>query len=193
VFSLRSIFRLTCALACAVLLVGVALAGTFTPKLLGDSYIDADAEDDNFGTEDILWVSSEDDEPTMVTYISFEQIVGKYSPDEVESATLNVYAKEVENPGEVELHFYYEGFFEDTLSWSDELGYDEEADGVIDVEEEGWYGFDATEIVKKSIVECETCPFSLVLVAKGDASVGFSSNDDADENFPEMKITTIDG
>ncbi len=193
-FSLRSIFRLTCTLACAVLLIGAALAGTFTPKLLGDSYVDADAEDDNFGAEETLWVSSDEGEPVMVAYISFEQIVGTYSSDDIESATLRVYAKDVESPGEVELHFYYEGFYEDTVTWSDELGYEEEADGVIEVdEEEVWYDFDATEIVKKSILECESCPFSLVLVSADDATVGFASSDDSDENVPELKITTIDG
>ncbi|WP_428400878.1 DUF7594 domain-containing protein [Methanocrinis sp.] len=193
-FSLRSIFRLTCTLACAVLLIGAALAGTFAPKLLGDSYVDADAEDDNFGAEETLWVSSDDGEPVMVAYISFEQIVGSYSPDDIESATLRVYAKDVESPGEVELHFYYEGFYEDTVTWSDELGYEEGADGAIEVDEdEVWYDFDATEIVKKSILECESCPFSLVLVSADDATVGFASSDDPDENVPELKITTIDG
>ncbi|MGC9514520.1 MAG: DUF7594 domain-containing protein [Methanocrinis sp.] len=191
---MRSIFRLTCTLACAVLLIGAALAGTFAPKLLGDSYVDADAEDDNFGAEETLWVSSDDGEPVMVAYISFEQIVGSYSPDDIESATLRVYAKDVESPGEVELHFYYEGFYEDTVTWSDELGYEEGADGAIEVDEdEVWYDFDATEIVKKSILECESCPFSLVLVSADDATVGFASSDDPDENVPELKITTIDG
>jgi hypothetical protein len=92
----------------------------------------------------------------------------------------------------VELHFYNEGFFEDDIVWDGKPDYDEEVDGVIEVDGVGWYEFDATETVKKAIEECPDCPFSAVLVAKGDAFVGFASKEDSDKNVPVLKVTTSD-
>jgi hypothetical protein len=196
---LKYTFRLGCALACAVLLMGATFAMSWSSEkmLIGDSYIDKDAEEENFGTEEILWVSSEEDEPVMESWLYFDtnlmkEALGIESSDEVDSATLKIYAKEVEAEGEVEIHFYNEGFFEDDIVWDGKPDYDEEVDGVIDVSEEGWYEFDATETVKKAIEECPDCPFSAVLVAKGDASVGFASKEDSDENVPVLKIITIE-
>ena len=192
-------FKLGCALACAVLLVGATFAISWSSEkmLIGDSYIDKGAEDDNFGTEEILWVSSEEDEPVMESWLYFDTNIMKEAPgiessDDVASATLKIYAKEVEAEGEVELHFYNEGFFEDDIVWDGKPDYDEEVDGVKEVDEEGWYEFDATNTVKKAIEECPDCPFSVVLVAEGDASVGFASKEDADGNMPVLKVTTSD-
>ncbi len=192
-------FKLGCALACAVLLVGATFAISWSSEkmLIGDSYIDKGAEDDNFGTEEILWVSSEEDEPVMESWLYFDTNIMKEAPgiessDDVASATLKIYAKEVEAEGEVELHFYNEGFFEDDIVWDGKPDYDEEVDGVKEVDEEGWYEFDATNVVKKAIEECPDCPFSVVLVAEGDASVGFASKEDADGNMPVLKVTTSD-
>lgn len=192
-------FKLGCALACAVLLVGATFAISWSSEkmLIGDSYIDKGAEDDNFGTEEILWVSSEEDEPVMESWLYFDtnimkEALGIESSDDVASATLKIYAKEVEAEGEVELHFYNEGFFEDDIVWDGKPDYDEEVDGVKEVDEEGWYEFDATNVVKKAIEECPDCPFSVVLVAEGDASVGFASKEDADGNMPVLKVTTSD-
>lgn len=192
-------FKLGCALACAVLLVGATFAMSWSSEkmLIGDSYIDKDAEEENFGTEEILWVSSEEDDPVMESWLYFDTILmkenlGIESSDEVNSATLKIYAKEVDAAGEVELHFYNEGFFEDTIVWEGKPDYDEEVDDVKEVDEEGWYEFDATETVKKAIDECTTCPFSMVLVAKGDASISFASKEDADENVPVLKVITVE-
>lgn len=195
--------KLGCAMACAVLMVGAALAMSWSsPSMLtDDSYIVEGADEGNFGTEEILWVSSEDDEPVMESWLGFDtftmkEALGIESTDDadiIDSATLKVYAKEVETPGEVELHFYNHGIFEDTIAWDeDKPEYDEEVDGVIDVTEEGWYEFDATSIVNKAIEECLECPFSVVLVAKDDASVGFASKEDSDGNAPLLTINTID-
>ncbi len=191
--------KLGCALACAVLLVGATFAMSWSSEkmLIGDSYIDKGAEEDNFGTEEILWVSSEEDEPVMESWLYFDTILmkealGIESSDEVDSATLKIYARNIDAAGEVELHFYNEGFFEDTIVWEGKPDYDEEVDDVKEVDEEGWYEFDATQTVKKAIDECTECPFSMVLVAKGDASVGFASKEDADGNVPLLKVTTIE-
>jgi hypothetical protein len=197
VFSLKYSFKLGCALACAALLVGAAFAMSWSsPRMLtDDSYIVEDVDDDNFGTEEILWVSSD---PAMESWLGFDTVLmidgmGIESSDDVGSATLAVYAKEIETEGEVELHFYNHGFYEDTIAWDeDKPEYDEEVDGVIEVTEEGWYEFDATSVVKKAIDECPDCPFSIVLVAAGDASVGFASKEDADGNAPLLTVVTAD-
>ena len=199
VFSLKYMSKSVCFLACAVLMVGATFAMSWSSDkmLIGDSYIDESAEEGNFGTEETLWVSSEEDEPVMESWLYFDTILmkenlGIESSDEVDSAILKIYAKNVDAPGEVELHFYNEGFFEDTIVWEGKPDYDEEADDVKEVDEEGWYEFDATETVKKAIDECTTCPFSMVLVAKGDASVGFASKEDSEGNGPLLTVSTSD-
>jgi len=199
VFSLKYLSKLGCALACAVLLMGATFAMSWSSEkmLMGDSYIDKGAEEENFGTDEILWVSSEEGEPVMESWLYFDTflmqaVLGVESSDEIDSATLKIYAKEVETPGEVEIHFYNEGFFEDTIVWEGKPDYDEEADDIIEIDEEGWYEFDATETVKKAIEECPDCPFSVVLVAAGDTSIGFASKEDADGNVPQFTITTIE-
>lgn len=185
-------------LASALLLVGAASAMTWSsPNMLtDDSYIDRGLEEENFGTEETLWVSSEGSEPMKESWLSFLtpymiKALNIKSIDEISSATLRIYAKEVEAPGEVELHFYSEGFYEDTVVWDGKPDYEGEVEASIEVDEEGWYDIDATSLVKKAILECKDCPFSAVLVAKGDASVGFASKEDSDGNVPVLKVTTI--
>jgi len=199
VFSLRYSFKLGCAMACAVLMVGAAIAAVWSSEdvLIGDSYIDQSAEDENFGAEEILWVSAEDDEPVQESWLYFDtnaikEALGIESADDVVSATLKIYATDVEADGEVELHFYNEGFFEDRIVWEGKPDYDEEVDAVTEVSEEGWYEIDATETVKKAIEECPDCPFSMVLVALGDTSVGFASKEASDGNVPELTVSTGD-
>ena len=190
--------KIACCLASALLLVGAASAMTWTsPKgfLTDDAYIEKGLPEENFGTEEILWASSIGGEPQREAWLAFltrtmMNALNIKSADEVSSATLRIYAKEVEAPGEVELHFYSEGFYEDTVVWDGKPDYDEEVDAVISVEEEGWYDLDATSFVKKAIEDCKDCPFSAVLVAKGDASVGFASKEDSGGNVPVLKVTT---
>jgi hypothetical protein len=196
--SLRYKFKSAFCMACALLLLGTAFAMTWSsPKMLtGDSYIAKGFEDENFGTEEILWASSEEDEPQMEAWLSFDTILmieslKIKSLDDIYSATLRVYAKEVEIPGEVELHFYNSGFFEETVVWDGKPDYDGDVEASIDVDDEGWYEIDATSLIKKAIAECKDCPFSAVLVAKGDASVGFASKEDSEGNVPVLKVTTL--
>jgi len=191
-------FKSAFCMACALLLVGTAFAMTWSSEkiLVGDSYIDKGAEDMNFGSEEILWVSSEEDEPLRESWLVFDTFsmidaIKIKSSDEVGSATLRVYANEVENPGEVELHFYNQGPLEDSIEWDGKPDYDGDVEASIDVDDEGWYEIDATSLVKKAIAECKDCPFSAVLVAKGDASVGFASKEDSEGNVPVLKVTTL--
>ena len=184
---MRSLFAL---LACAALLVGTGSAG-FVPKLIGDAYVDEGAEDDNFGEEDTLWVSSEDGEPVMVTWLNFMNIGGKSSGD-IESATLEIYVSDVEASGEVSVFFSKEHVFEDTLTWSDELEYDDEAVDTLEIDVVGWYTFDATEIVKMAMDQCQSCPFSVVLMADDDATIGFTSKEGSEENKPVLEFTVFE-
>jgi|GEM_PF-164248 len=198
VFSLKYSLKLGCALACAVLMLGAAIAMSWSSEsmLTDDTYIVEGVDEDNFGTEEILWVSSSD--PARESWLGFDTVLmidalGIESSDDVDSATLKVYAKEIETPGEVELHFYNHGFYEDTIAWDeDKPEYDEEVDDLIEVTEEGWYEFDAANVVRKAIDECPDCPFTLVMVAAGDASVGFASKEDSDGNVPLLTVATAE-
>jgi len=174
------------------MMIGAASAGSFSPRLIDDAYVDAEEEDENFGLEDELWVSSEEGEPAMITYLYFLKI-GSKSEDEIESATLSLYATDVDNPGEVSIHFSEEGFSQDTVTWSDELEYDETADHTVEISEEGWYDFDATEIVKKAIERCPSCPFSVFIVAEDDASIAFASQEGSEDDKPVLKYTSYEG
>ena len=195
--SLKYKFRSAFCMACALLLVGTAFAMTWTsPKgfLTDDAYIDKSLPDENFGTEEILWVTSEGGDPQREAWLSFLtpdmiSALNIKSIDEIASATLRVYAKEVESPGEVEIHFYSSGFFEDTVVWDGKPDYDGQVEDFIEISEEGWYEIDATSLVKKAVLECKDCPFSAVLVAKGDASVVFASKEDPEGNGPTLKVT----
>ncbi|HOO54467.1 MAG TPA: DNRLRE domain-containing protein [Methanothrix sp.] len=200
-FSLKYSLKLGCALACAVFLAGAtfAMSWSYPSERIGDTYVDKENEDEIFGTDETLWVSSEDGDPVRESWITFEtarikEALGIESPDDVASATLKVYVDEVETPGEVELHFYNEGFFEEDpdLTWVYKPDYDDEVDWVEEIDDAGWVEFDATKVVKKAIEECPDCPFSVALVAAGDASVGFASKEDADGNAPVLKVTTIE-
>ena len=195
---MRYSFKLGSVLACAVLMLGAAIAMSWSSPdvLTDDSYIEEGVDDENFGTEEILWVSSGD--RVREAWLGFDtneikEALGIESADDVVSATLKIYAKEVEAEGEVEIHFYNHGIFEDTIAWDeDKPEYDEEVDATIDVSEEGWCEVDVTDIVKKAIEECPDCPFTMVLVADDDASVGFASKEDSDENVPLLTVDTGD-
>jgi hypothetical protein len=96
-------------------------------------------------------------------------------PQQISSASLKMYAQEVEQPGKVSL-FLYDNAAMDTITWSHQPEYAEEALGTLDIQETGWQTWDATNFMKKAAEECsEGCPFSVVLVAEGNASISFAS------------------
>ncbi len=173
------------ALACIALLAGCAGAAKISPALLTDTYTDAAKEDQSFGEESILWTSSQSGEPVRVAYLSFAGMTTL--PQQVIFATLKMYAKEIEKPGKVSLYFYDNAAM-DTITWSDQPEYDTEVLGRLDIQEKGWQTWDATAFMKKAAEECsEGCPFSLVLVAEGDASISFASL----EGFGEEKAVLV--
>lgn len=189
---MRSLFVTGCVLMCAVLLMGTASAG-FTTELNEDVYVDADMEDANYGLGTTLWVSSDDGDPVKMTYLKFMnnlENVGVESGDDIESASLKIYVTDVETEGDIIAYFSEENFFEETVTWSDELEYLEDTTATLYIDEEGWCTFDATEIMKMAADECLTCPFAIVLVAEDDASIGFSSKEESDGNEAVLDYTT---
>jgi len=159
--------------ALIVLLAGIAAAATFSPALVVDTYMDAYEDDETFADAETLWVTSEDGDPVRIAFLVYSEMVKL--PMEIESGEFRARVTDVERPGEVTLYFYDMAVLE-TETWRDMLRYDDEPLATLDIQETGWATWDATDLVKKAAEECsEGCPFSVVLVAEGDASIGFAS------------------
>jgi hypothetical protein len=153
--------------------------------LLTDTYTDAENEAKSFGEERVLWVASENGQPVKIAYLSFAGMTTL--PQQISSASLKMYAKEVERPGKMSIHLYNQAAM-DIITWADQPEYDPEALGTLNIQEPGWQTWDATAFVKKAAVECsEGCPFSVVLVAEGDASISFASLEGLAEEKPVLQ------
>ena len=161
------------ALACIAVLAGCAGAAKISPALQTDTYTDAEDEETSFGEDSINWVASEKGQPVRIAYLSFAGMTTL--SQQISSANLKMYAQKVERPGKVSLHLYDQAAM-DIITWADQPEYDPEILGTLDIQEPGWQIWDATAFVKRAALECsEGCPFSVVLVAEGDASIGFAS------------------
>jgi hypothetical protein len=171
--------RAIIALACIFLMTSCAGAVKVSPALHTDTYIDAENEDQSFGEDNVLWVSSHVGEPVRIAYLSFAGMTKL--PEQISSANLKIYVKEVERPGKVTLYLYDNAAM-NTITWADQPEYDSQVLGSIEIQETGWQSWDATDFVKKAAVECsEGCPFSVVLVADEDASISFASQEGSEE------------
>ena len=171
--------RAIIALACIFFLAGCAGAVKVSPALHTDTYTDADNENQSFGEKSVLWVSSHKGEPVRMAYLTFAGMTKL--PEQISSASLKIYVKEVERPGAVTLYLYDSAVM-DIITWADQPGYDSQALGSIDIQDTGWQSWDATDFVKKTAAECsEGCPFSVVLVADEDASISFASQEGSEE------------
>lgn len=181
----------TFVLLAMTVLVGVALAGTFSSSMDVDTYVDADHPDDSFAGEDTLWASSAGGEPVKMVFLGFVNNfgnVGLMSPNEVQSATLKLTVSQVENPGAIRAYVLH-GVTLPTLTWNDQDKYEPEPEVTFEVEEAGEVQIDATDLVRKAVDICtEGCPFSIVLVAEDDASVGFASMESSGAKA-ELKYT----
>lgn len=156
-----------------VFLAGIAAAATFSPALVVDTYMDASQEDETFAGAETLWATSEGGEPVRIAFLVYSEMVKLAM--EIEAGELRAYVTDVERPGEVSLHFYDMAVLE-TETWRDMPLYDDEPLATRNIQETGWATWDATSLLKKAAEECsEGCPFTVVLVAEGDASIGFIS------------------
>ena len=172
-------------LASIAFLAGSAGAVKISPALQMDTYTDAESADQSFGEDSAIWVASQGGVPAKIAYLSFGGMTTL--PQQVKSASLKMYAKEIERPGRVSLYLYDNAAM-DTITWSDQPEYGAEALGSLDIQETGWQTWDATDFVKKAAEECsEGCPFSLVLVAEGDASISFASLEGAAEEIAVLE------
>jgi hypothetical protein len=185
---LKSLYILTC----LILLMGAASAGEFGPNLRGDTYIDANNEDKPYGIEETLWATSDDGDPVKITFFNFQSLGEGRTADEIESGTFEVYVTDVEEEGNVSVHFCEGSILEDTLTWAHEMSYDEEAADTEYIGEDGWYTWDVTAIIKTAAEECQSCPWSIVMVAEDDASIEFASKENPEDLKAVLKYSTFE-
>ena len=138
--------RAIIALACIFLLASCAGAVKVTSALHIDTYTDAENEDQSFGEESAVWVSSHMGEPVRIAYLSFAGMTKL--PEQISSANLKIYVKGVERPGKVTLYLYDNAAM-NTVTWADQPEYDSQALGSIEIQETGWQTWDATDFVKR--------------------------------------------
>lgn len=177
-----------------LMLAATAAAGSFTPELYVDTYVDANKANQSFTDSDLLWAASQDGKPTTEVYLSFNNSFGSdltFSPEQIKSATLTLDASNVEKAGKIRAYFL-EGAALDTVTWYDKNDYDREvSSSPLEIDEAGSYTVDVTDIIKKAVETCtETCPYTIVLVAEDGASVKFTSREASEENKPVLEYRT---
>ncbi|MHB8117213.1 MAG: CBM96 family carbohydrate-binding protein [Methanothrix sp.] len=176
-----------------LLLAATATAGSFKAEMDVETYVDANNANQSFADSDLLWAATQDKESTKQVYLSVINMFGTqgiFNPEQVASATLTLDAAQVDKPGKIKAYFLH-GAALDTMTWYDKLDYDAEvSSSPVDVEKMGSYTLDVTSIIKKAVETCtEDCPYSIVLVAEGDAAVGFASHG-ASGNKPTLVYVT---
>lgn len=175
-------------LACIAMLAGCAGGAKISPELQMDTYTDAENADQSFGEDSMIWVTTQSGQPVKIAYLSFAGMTTL--PQQISSASLKMYVREIKRPGKVSMYLYDNSAM-DTITWADQPEYDPEAVGTLDIQEIGWQTWDATDFVKKAAVECsEGCPFSVVLVAEGDASISFASMEGSTEEKAVLQYET---
>lgn len=153
-----------------------AEAGSFSPSLDVGTYVDAAKANESFSGNNTLWVSSVDGKPTKETYLSFvnDFITNSAStPDKIQSATLKLYANNVEKPGKVTAYFV-SGATLETVTWTDKPDSDVTTSANLTIEKPGEYSVDVTPIIKMAVKKCLECGYSIVLVADDSTSIEFS-------------------
>lgn len=183
--------------ACLVVLIGAAYAtGTrFTAQLDEDTFVSKASPDANFIDNSTLWVTSEGGHPTSETYLGFVNTLGSQglsTPKNVESAVLKLNATDVRKPGIITAYFVDSATLSST-TWSNKVDYDKEANSTVSIDGVGSYTIDATPLIKKAVETCtDGCPYSIVLVASGDVSVGFASKENPDKGkTATLEYTTV--
>jgi hypothetical protein len=173
---------------------GCAAGGAFTVPLTEDTFVSEASPDASFSENATIWATSEGGKPTNEVYLGFENnfnTTGVVLPKNVESAVLKLYAIEVKKPGKITAYLVHEGTYS-TTTWNDKVNYDEEANATTNIDKEGEYTLDTTSLIQLAVRVCEGgCPYSIVLVADGDASIGFASMESSDkEKRASLEYTT---
>jgi len=177
-----------------LLLASVAAAGSYSAEMDVETYVDESNANQTYADSETLWAASENGAPSKIIYLSVINLFGSQSifkPDQVKSATLTLDASEVETPGEITAYFLH-GETLDTTTWYDKSDYDSSVSSLpVEIEDAGSYTLDVTDIIKKAVESCsEGCPYSIVLVAEDDASVGFASSEASEGNGPVLEYET---
>jgi hypothetical protein len=123
------------ALTFAILLVGTAGAQKFAPALQMDTYTDASNKEQSYGSEDTLWVSSQNGPPAKIAYITFGGMTTL--PQQISSGSLKMYVKEVGRSGKVSIYLCNQAAM-DIITWADQTEYDPVALGTLDIQGSGW-------------------------------------------------------
>lgn len=179
-----------------LLLAASASAGSFTPDMDVDTYVDRDNASQSFSDSDLLWASSRGGESTQQVYLSIINLFGSegiFSSDQIESATLTIDAAEVNTTGEITA-YYLHGATTDAATWESKEDYDADTSSApVQISGTGSYTFDVTEIILEAVDTCaEGCPYSIVLVADDDASVAFFSSESSEGSGPTLEYTTLE-
>jgi hypothetical protein len=177
-----------------LLAAATAAAGSFKAEMDVDTYVTAEDANQSFSEDDILWATSQGAQPVSAAYLSFINnfgTIGIFKPDDIQAATLKVYATDVETPGKINVYLIH-GAVLDTATWYDRPLYGTNATASFDVEEAGEYTVDVTPLIKEAVKTCvEGCPYSIALVAGDNTSVGFASMESSGEKA-ELSYTTAD-
>jgi hypothetical protein len=170
-----------------------AAAGDFKVQLDVATYVDASNANANFSVNnDTLWAASTNGKPEKEVFLSFVNnfgAAGTTNPDKVTSATLKLTGKEVDNPGIIKAYFVH-GATPEIATWNDKPEYNSSVSASLDVQKVGENTMDVTPLIKMAVRTCtEGCPYSIVLIADGNTSIGFSK--EAQQN-PTLEYTTVD-
>jgi hypothetical protein len=177
-----------------LLLAANAAAGSFTANMDVNTYVNANNVNQSYEGSSLLWVTSVNGSPVNETYLSFVNLFGSqsiFNSGQIKSATLTLNAAKVNKTGMVTAYFLHGATF-DNANWNDKGEYDTNVTSTpVAIEKEGNYVLDVTPIIRKAVETCtEGCPYTIVLVAEDEASVGFTSSKASSENKPTLEYTT---
>jgi hypothetical protein len=168
-------------------------AETFDVLLDIDTYVDSAKANQSFSQDNILWASSANGTPAKEVYLHFLNNFVRArvkSPENISSATLKLYATNVEKPGQI-VAYISEGAALETTTWEYKLTYDSDIAVPFSVTGEGEYTIDATPLVKKAVEICPgECPYTIVLVAEDSTSVAFAFQEVSADKAPALEYDT---
>lgn len=177
-----------------LLLTAAAAAGSFKADMDVNTYVNANKVNQSYGDSDLLWATAENGTPVNETYLSFVNLFGAqgiFKPEQIKSATLTLDAAKVEKAGKVTAYFFHGATF-DNVNWNDKAEYESNVtSNSVEVEKEGNVTLDVTSIIQKAVETCtEGCPYTIILAAEEDASIGFTSSRASNENKPKLEYVT---
>ncbi len=175
-----------------VMLAATAAAVTSNMILDEDNYVDANNANQSFSDSDTLLAASADEKPIKEVYLSFRNnfnTTNVFDSEDIKSATLDLTVTQAENPGEIKLYFVRGSAI--GITWLNKPEYDSSVSVTFDAKENGSHTLDVTPLIKKAAETCaDGCPFSFVIVAEDNTSVGFASSEGSDKNKPSLEYVT---